>query len=129
LAKVLRDERDSVSTLRASLHALVQKSASPSDDVVDLYNDVVRPATDRLNRKFKAISNIHAMRIGGVTCSAVALSLLGLFGIDAVANAMLIGGGSGLAGLLAKEASDFMKAKGELRDERYYLLWKMKRAT
>jgi hypothetical protein len=126
LAKILTDESDNLSTLRATVKALVYGAQSEPERCTDLLNDIVRPATDKISRRFKTIASTHSLKIGGVAASAVALSLLSISGVAAATSATLLGTGR-LTMLLAKQYAEYLKDRDDLKEMPYYLLWKLGR--
>jgi hypothetical protein len=126
LSKILDDEQELLTDFRLTLKQLVNKVQQDGDGKQDFVNDVVRPATDKLERKFRVVNQMHALRVAGATVSTCAISLLSMTDNGVAASVGKILGPAGL-GLMAKEVADYIKAKAELRDMPYYLLWRISR--
>ena len=124
LAKILLDEHDLIAEFRHNVRELIKQAGQNPSEVKDIYNDGVRPATDKVNRKFRDIVAIRSIRMGGAAVSGIGLGLLSLTGIGAVSGTLLVGA-SGLSMLLAREYAEFVKEKRELRNEPFYLLWRI----
>jgi hypothetical protein len=124
LARILDAEGDCLAEFRSSLRNVISEVYEDSSKATDITNDIVRPAVDKIERRFKAISNIHRMRLTGAYMSTAVLSLLALTntGISAALASFL--GASGL-GVIAKEHSDKLKEKAELKEMPFYLLWRL----
>jgi len=116
------DESDLLSDFRSGLHSLVSETQKdgPTNDVL---NDVVRPAIDRIKRRFTSVTQMHSLRVAGATSSTCAMTLLALTDAGMAASIAKVAGPAG-AGLMCKEIADFIKAKAELREMPYYLLWR-----
>lgn len=123
-AKILDDEEHLLSEFRSAVKQLVVQCRVTNAKPGEVYNDVVRPSLNLVNRKFKALGQMHSLRIAGATVSTVALSLVALATEGIGANLASVLGPAGL-GLIAKEYADYMKAKSELRELPMYLLWRL----
>lgn len=128
LAKILVDEHDLLAEFRRNVRQLINGASESPSEVRDIYNDGVRPATDKVNRRFHDIVADRAIRMAGAVVSSAGLGLLSVCGIDAVNSALWLGAG-GLSMLLAREYAEFVREKRELRSEPFYLLWKIQERT
>ncbi len=126
LAKILDDEEHLLGDFRSGLRALLSEVQSCSTDAKTVVDDTIRPAIDKVQRRFKAITHMHSLRVAGATVSTCALSLLALTDGGMAASVAKVLGPAG-AGLVAKELADFVKSKAELREMPYYLLWRISR--
>lgn len=128
LAKILDSEGDCLAEFRSSVRKVVDEVQEDSAKVIDIVNDIVRPATDKIERRFKSISTIHRLKLAGAYVSTAVLSLLTLTSTGVTASlAPLLGAGG--FGLIAKEHSDYMKEKAELKEMPFYLLWRLQRSN
>ncbi|MBY0230640.1 MAG: hypothetical protein K2W96_15245 [Gemmataceae bacterium] len=126
LAKILDDEEHHLAELRASVKDLVKGAAADPRAAHGLIEDKVRPATDKVERRFRSICGMHALRIGGAAVATVAGSLAALLlGPGAAVAAGALAGGTAL---VTREWGEYMKANSDLRDMPYYLLWRLGRA-
>ncbi|KAA0141020.1 hypothetical protein FYZ48_07035 [Gimesia chilikensis] len=125
LAKILDDESDSLSTFRQSVLTLLATARDDPGESYDVFNDVVRPATDKINQQFKTITTMNRLKVGGATVSAVALSLLTLSGIAIPPATSMLGAG-GLIMLLAREYAEYVKSRDSLKEMPFYLAWRLR---
>jgi hypothetical protein len=128
LSKVLDAEADCLAEFRSSVRKVIGEVREDTSKATDIVNDVVRPATDKIERRFKSISKIHRLKLAGACVSTATISLLALTSTGVGASLASLLGASGL-GLIAKERSDFLKDKAELKEMPFYLLWRIKRST
>ena len=126
LALILDDENDLLTEFRKSIRDMLAEVRNEPDSTTDIVNDIVRPATDKIQRKFKTITNARRIKVAGGTVGAVVLVLTALTtaGVSAVLTSIL---GAGGLGFIAKEYADYLKDKDSLRDMPLYLLWRLKR--
>jgi hypothetical protein len=105
LSKILDTEGDCLADFRSSVRKIISEVREDPAKATDIVNDIVRPATDRIERRFKAISNSHRVKLAGAYVSTAVLGLLALTstGIGASLTSVL---GAGGLGLIAKEHSD-----------------------
>jgi len=127
LVKVLEDETDLISGFRATLKEL-SKRVINGENIDDLKDDVVRPEIDKLNRKFRSITNIHRLSIGA-SVAAFTISLISIQvdpqnNFQTLFNALL---GSSAIGFVATEIR-FQQELDRLKDNPYFLLWKISKA-
>jgi hypothetical protein len=124
LSEVLDAEGDYLSGFRNSVRAMLRDVHKEPTRAGDILNDVVRPATDVLERRFKSITNIHRIKVAGASVAVVTLGLTALTtaGIGGALAALL---GAGGLGVISKEVADHMEKKAELKEMPYYLLWRL----
>ncbi len=125
LTLILRDNYDLISTFRINLKELIKNAEKDGKTIEEMKNDLLRPQVDQLNAKFKSISNIHKLKVGGTVFSTVSLGLLSYstMGLGAIVSGFL--GSSGL-GLLVKHEVDYQKEISKLQESPFYLMWKFK---
>jgi hypothetical protein len=126
LALILDDEADLLAEFRMALKTVVKEAKKDGSHATDVVNDLVRPAVDKVQRKFSGIASQYAMRIGG---AAVVMATLGLTSLTTggIASAVIAVFGAGGAGIVAKELADYLKSMSELRESSLYLLWRLRR--
>jgi hypothetical protein len=124
LALILQDEHDLLAELRLQIRTLIENAKKSDGGVVDIFNDGVRPATEKVHRKFSTIVNGSRLKIAGAAVSATALGLLALYGFESVGGSAAFGA-TGVSMLLAREIAEYVKQKGDLRNEPLYLLWRL----
>ena len=78
LSKILDSEGDCLAEFRSSVRKVIVDVRADSAKATDIVNDIVRPATDKIERRFKSISNIHRLKLAGAYVSTAGLSLLAL---------------------------------------------------
>jgi hypothetical protein len=128
LAKLLDDEEHNLSEMRAGIVTLIRSVDKGDTNACDVLNDVLRPAVGKVERRFRQITNMHRVKVGGAALGTVCLSLASLTAQGILASLSPFVGAGGL-GLVAKEYADYMKAKGELSDMPHYLLWRLSKLT
>lgn len=126
LSKILDSEEDCLAEFRSSVRKVISEVQEDSAKVTDIVNDIVRPATDRIERRFKAISSSHRLKLAGASVSTAVLGLLALTSTGIGASLTSTLGASGL-GFIAKEHSNYLKEKAELKEMPFYLLWRLHR--
>ncbi|MDQ3802545.1 MAG: hypothetical protein M3416_01625 [Acidobacteriota bacterium] len=97
LSKVLDAEGDCLAEFRSSVRKVIAEVREDSSRAADIVNDLVRPATDKIERRFKSISKIHRLKLAGACVSTVTLSLFALTstGVGASLASLLGAGGLG----------------------------------
>ena len=93
-----------------------------------MYNDVLRPELETINKKFKLITNLHWLGLGA-SLAAFTISLIAV-NANRVTNFQTLfntGIGSGALGFLAADIK-FQTDDDKLKDNPYFLLWKINRA-
>lgn len=128
LTLILRDNYDLISSFRINLKELIKNAEKDGKTISEMKNDLVRPQVDQLNAKFKSISYIHKLKVGGTVFSTVSLGLLSYstMSLGTIISSFL--GSSGL-GLLVKHEVDYQKEISKLQENPFYLMWKFKKAS
>lgn len=123
--KVIEDEKDLLSGLRKELKTFTQSKPDESKIKEEIYQDLIRPRIDKISQKFKAISNIHKLKVRGTVFATAALSLLSLsFGQYLAAATQMLSVATGSAGLVKFEA-EYQTDMENLKSDPMYLLWKL----
>ena len=125
LARILDDESDILSEFRVSVRDLVINGSTNPDTTADVFNDFVRPAVDKVERTFRKIANLHRLKAAGAAVSTVSMGLLAYNEVGVASTIAKLVGPAGI-GLIGKEVAEFLKAKADLREMPYYLLWRLK---
>jgi hypothetical protein len=125
LSTVLDDEQDLLTEFRKNVREMLKEIKNDPANSIDLLNDLVRPSTDKVERKFKSITNIHRLKIAGASIGTATLFLAALTnaGVASALSGIL---GAGGLGLMTKEYADYLKNKAELKEMPFYLLWRFK---
>ncbi|HKK43756.1 MAG TPA: hypothetical protein VJ963_15170 [Bacteroidales bacterium] len=123
LEKVIQDNYDYVSSFRSHIKDLIRNHSS-AKTLNEINQDLIRPDIEKINRKFKQVSNMHKLRVSGVVSvtSVISLMALSALGIDAAIWGFLGTGGLGLIGSESKHQEDL----SSLEDNSMFLLWKIK---
>jgi hypothetical protein len=125
LYQVLEDEKDYLTEFRKGVREMLEELEKESSFPKDLYNDVARPAVDKIERKFKSISESRSMRIKGAVLAGAVISLAALNTTGVIAA--LVGALGGTAfNSIVKEWSEKTTGKADLREMPHYLLWRLK---
>lgn len=126
-SKVIEDENDLLSGLRKELKSFTQLKPEEVKHQEEIYQDQIRPRIDNINKKFKAISNIHKLKVRGTVLATATLSLLSLsFGDYLTAASQMLSVATGSAGLVKFE-SEYQTEIENLRNDPLYLIWKLGR--
>lgn len=122
---VLQDEGDLISSFRYELKKLTDIKNNNYEYSSELYQDLIRPRIDRINQKFKSISELHSFKMKGVTAFTSILSLVSLAAGDFMgAASIIVGLGTGTAGVVKFEA-DYHSEVNNLKNDSMYLLWRL----
>ncbi len=124
--KILREEEDLVRGFRANLRELINEGRAINGKIPEIKADLVDPEIDKLNRKFKLISGNHK-RIVQTSVGFFTLSLVALTWIEFISELIdTIGISSSVLAMLYSDI-EFKKGMDELRDNPYFLLWRLER--
>lgn len=129
LTNIVRDESDILRPFRASLKALVVNKEFNVNTIREVQNDIINPQLDTINRKFKVLNQKHTLKVAGsvgaFALSLVAVSLTGNANFQDILK-WLIGSGVafGFGGILSSE-KEFISELDKLKDNPYFLLWKI----
>lgn len=123
LEKVIEDNYDCISNFRSHIKGLVHNHSSIKS-LNEINNDLIKPEVEKINRKFKAVTNMHKMRVAGVVSVTAVISMASLTtpGINAAIYGLLGAAGLGLIGWENK----FQEDLSNLEDNPMFLLWKIK---
>jgi hypothetical protein len=123
LNSILDDEHEYIAEFRRSLKEVLKDIPAEPGRAEEILNDKVRPATEKVARRFKTIATAHQPRIAGAAALTVsaALGMLNQGGILTIFTALF--GGAGFAAY--KEFSELVKAKREAKEMPFYLLWRI----
>jgi hypothetical protein len=126
LAEIIEGEEDCLAEFRSSIKKLLAEVQAEPNQSNDIVNDIVRPATDKIERRFKAITKIRTVKTAGAILSTAALGLVAYTSTGFLASIASMLGAGGL-GLIAKEQADYLQEKAELKELPFYLLWRLGR--
>lgn len=127
LAKILDDEGDLISGLKASIKEAIKEVSNDVDPKI-LVRDVINPKVDILNRKFKLAINSHAFKVAGAAVGTVVLAYTAVTSAG-ISSAIATVCGSGGVGLLGKEYSSYLEKVNKLKEDPYYFLWRCKKLS
>ena len=126
LAKIMLDEMDILLEFRTSLRAVIENEATKNRSPAQILNDIVRPNIARLERRFRHVVNMGRLKMAGAALSTASLSLVSYMHTGfAEAVVPLLGAGGLVYG--AQEYVSRSKELETLKDEPFYLLWKIAR--
>jgi hypothetical protein len=123
LEKVIEDNSDCISNFRSYIKELIKNHVSIKN-LNEINNDLIKPEVEKINRKFKHVSNLHKMRVAGVVSvtAVISMATLTTLGINAAIFGLLGAGGLGLI----NSESKFQEDLTNLEDNPMFLLWKIK---
>lgn len=123
LANILKDETDTLSSFRVQLKNLIRQSGDNFEHLDELKQDIIRPAIDTIERKFKTIVSTHRFKIG-VTVGTFSLTLAAAFASGDLLK--ILPGALPVAGTaIALSERDFKEKLSNLKDNPYYLIWRI----
>ena len=121
LARVLDDEEDYTQALRASLKATVREATKDLKSTPEPIYDILNPKLERLERRFRKVCTMNALKMGG---AALGASMLGLtaFATTGVMAALTAAAGTGGIAYALKEVSGYVSDISEFKDDGLFLL-------
>jgi hypothetical protein len=127
LITIVTQESDLLSVLRKELKNIVIDFDKKETNIDEIRQDILRPEMDKINRHFKHYKNLHRWRIAG-SCGFFSLSLIKVFVPDGDISSFIhtLVTGAGFSGILLSEW-DYQTKMNSLRDNPYFLLWKIQR--
>jgi hypothetical protein len=121
LHTIIEDEQDSVLMLRKKLREVVATAQENKKNIVEMINDEVTPQIAVLNKRFNKIAQSTAVRIWGASIGTITLSLFSIYSPESISLVTLLGAG----GLITKEYASYVEKLHELKEDPFYLLWKL----
>jgi hypothetical protein len=131
----LAEDGDCVITFRAAIRKALNDAASlkrgatdPRDirgAVSQIRADIVDPALSQLNIRYNNIAKTKIVGASAATVSTLALSLSMLLNPTVAASIAVVGTGGLVASF--REYEDYKKQNAALRENPWYLLWKLRR--
>jgi hypothetical protein len=124
LDKILEDETDLLSGFRNNLKTVIKDSSNNLKSIKEIQQDLLNPEIDKINRRFKKIKGLHRASIAGIVGSFTLSMLFGVYEGTEIMKLLttFIPGG----GLIASEIK-FQDDMDKLKDNSYYLLWRVNR--
>jgi hypothetical protein len=126
---ILNEHSDCIASIRAAIAKVVKNLPGlTASDLNEARRGEIEPRLEELKRSFDRAIRSSKLRIGAATVATVGMSLAAIAGSpDGLAiNSAL--GMTGL-GLLASQYSDYRDKLAFLKDNPYYLFWKMSRTS
>lgn len=124
LAKILDDESEILSSFRHQLSEVIKTAGSDPDKIEQIKNDIALASIEKLNRKFKAIQNKHRFIVGASLSSFVLTLSFGHLDIESLLKSFALS-----LTVMGISEHDFKIKKVDLKDDSYYLLWKISNRT
>jgi hypothetical protein len=126
LAKILQDEMDVLLEFRAALRSVINNASLEGQDTRQIVADLVRPKIANVERRFNHIVNMSRLKMAGAMVSTAALSLVSYMHTGLAQAVVPLLGAGGLA-YGAQEYASRSNQLQSLKDEPFYLLWKLGR--
>lgn len=127
LTKVLIDESDCISPFRKELKKIVMDLDKIEMNIQEVKQDILRPQIDTISRQFKHHKSIHNFGVLG-SVGMFSLSLIKIavpdLHISELINSII--SGSSLSAMFVSELN-YQNNMNALRDNPYFLLWKIKK--
>jgi hypothetical protein len=129
LSKILKDEEACISPFRKELKTLITNFDELETNIHEFREDVLRPQIDTINRKFQHVKSVHSLRIVGAI-SLFSLSLIKVFlpgdNITELINNII--SGTSFSAIIISE-NKYQTDINSLKDNPYFLLWRIKKLT
>lgn len=119
-AKILEDENEILNEFRRNLIKVVQGAGDDFKKIEEIKNDIALTSITRLNRKFKAIQEKHRFVVGATLGSFVLTLSVGNINME-----NLIKGLTTSLTIIGVSEYDFRSKKVDLKDDPFYLLWRI----
>lgn len=126
LSAILQDETDLLSTFRAALKGVITDSADDLKSINEIRQDILQPQIDQVNRKFRHITGIHRLSVGGSVGSFTLTLLLGFYTGTEIKQLLATGMIATAIALTASEIK-YQNSMDKLKDHDYFLLWRITR--
>lgn len=127
LATILDDEDDLVSSLRVAIKDVVTK-ASADRSSQEIARDTIDPKLDLLSRRFRSLSQAHALKMAGATLGAVTLAFTAVASAGVPGAIATIAGAGGI-GLLAKQYAEYREQTSKLAEDPFYFFWRCRQVN
>jgi hypothetical protein len=123
-SKILQEENELLSTFRTKLKEVIQKAGDDPGRIEEIKNDIALDSIAKINRKFKVIQSKHRFIVGAGLGSFILTLSFGNIDIESILKSFAVS-------LTAMGISDYdLKIKtNDLKDDPYYLLWKINKKT
>lgn len=129
LHTVLNDEEDTLINFRKTLSSIIPTYLAEITDVndpnkiistgINIRRDLLEPEISALNRAFKKIIQVKAIKVLGASVSTIGLGVAALSTGGLIAGVLSAGG----FGAIANEYSGYRKEFLSLKDNPYYFAW------
>ena len=124
LTKILDDENEILSTFRSKLSEVIRVAGDDAYKIEEIKNDIALYSIEKINRKFKTIQAKHRLVVGGTLGTFILTLSFGNIDIQSLLKSFALS-------LMAMGISEYdLKIKAnDLKDDPYYLLWKISSKT
>lgn len=126
-ASILDDEHDLLAEFRASMKAIIVEAARNESVAQEILQDVIQPKLGKIERRFRTITSMNRLKVGGAILGTATLSLVSYFTAGWSASISALGSASGVV-YAAKEFATYRSELAALRDDATYLLWRLRGA-
>jgi hypothetical protein len=133
--RLLDDERESVIKVRKALQEVVgqlHEHTAKTDDpnelttrALKIRDEIIRPELATLEEQFRRITTHRRIRMSGATLGTLVLSAGAILFPDFAAYSAVLGGAG--MGAAISEYAEYLRDKGQLRDNPYHFLWQLRR--
>jgi hypothetical protein len=119
-AKILEDENEILNEFRRNLTKVIQEAGGDLHKIEEIKNDITLNSITRLNRKFKAIQEKHRIAVGASLGNFILTLSLGNIDMES-----LLKGLTTSLTIIGVSEYDFRSKKVDLKDDPYFLLWRI----
>jgi hypothetical protein len=118
--KILEDENEILNEFRRNIIKIIQNAGDDLKKIEEIKNDIALTSITRLNRKFKAIQEKHRFFVGASLGSFVLTLSVGNINMESLLKVL-----TASLTMIGVSEYDFRSKKIDLKDDPYYLLWRI----
>lgn len=126
LSKILIDETEILATFRIQLKRLINETGENLQRLDQLKQDIIKPAIDAIDRKFKKIVAMHRLVVGASVGTFSLTLVVSLINGDLLK--ILAGTATAATSAIVLSERDYQDKIDNLRDNPYYLFWRIQRS-
>lgn len=124
LTKILEEENDILSAFRRNIVKVIKEAGDNLEMIEELKNDTILSSIEKMERKFKTIQSTNKFKTGSTLGSFILTLSVGNLTTPQIITSLA-------ASLIAMGYFnlDYQSKLSDLKDDPYYLLWRMKQSS